>query len=263
MAAADKTADSCPVCRPHRGKSESIESIQHNNKRHFRLVCLTEALPNIKRNSHVHAIIQRRHYSMLFTPQNIKMLMIKLSELAKQMSKLGATPTKGHGNDLIVDFGERRRLSQSSDNDCEDTESAAAATTTADKHVTFSEDVDIRSFQYPSEEELSQRWHSTEDKFLFKLELARDVRGIRHYLSTTPIEALEKEILYWCLGLEALVSSQVTRHVKEQRELHVRSIEEVQYRLDEDQLAVYAMRRSLQSRERAQNIAAGNWDILS
>ena len=198
-----------------------------------------------------------------------------ISALAKQMmSKTGAK--SGECDDLIVGFGEKRRLSSNNDYEVMEMEmesapplpettaaAAATATRTADKHVTFSEDIHTRSFQYPSKEELSQRWHSKEDKFLFKQELARDVRIIRHILSTVPMEALEKEILYWCLGLEALVSSQVTRHVREQREWHARSVEEMQYRLDADQLAVYAMKRSLQSRERAQNIAAGNWQILS
>ena len=131
------------------------------------------------------------------------------------------------------------------------------------KQVRFSDDIRIRSFPYPSKEELFQRWDSKKDKVLFKQELARDVQCIRHLLSSTPMEALNKEVLYWCLGLEALVSVQVTRLVRDMKVGHSRSIVQMQHHLSDEQLASYARRRSLQSRERAQELAAGNWQILS
>ena len=132
------------------------------------------------------------------------------------------------------------------------------------KRVRFSEDIQATVLPYPaSKEEFSRRWHSKRDKFLFKQELARDVRNIRRLLSTTPMETLEKDVLYWCLGLEALVSAQVTRYLKRMKEEHSSSIVKLQYRLTDEQLAAFAMSHSLQSKERAQELAAGNWEILT
>ena len=182
------------------------------------------------------------------------------------------TQTKANdGNELIVDFVDRSRLLPlsatsysyaASDNKDRDMEVKHSPFTTTDKQVRFSEDNCFHSIRHQSKEELFQRWHSKEDKFLFKKELARDVQSIRHLLSSTPMEELEKEVLYWCLGLEVLVSIQVTRLVREMKVEHSRSIVQIQDYLSDEQLAAYAMRSSLQSRERAHNLAAGNWEIL-
>ena len=181
------------------------------------------------------------------------------------MSVAGATVTAiaGFGTDLIVDFVERRRSRTSTAIEAySEVEDKDTTTATMSKQVRFSEDVHIHSFPHLSKQEISRRWDSKRDKFLFKQELARDVWNIRHLLSTTPMEELEKEVLYRCLGLEALVSSQVTRYLKRMREEHSSSIVELQYRLSGEQLAAYSMSRSLQSRERAQNLALANWEIL-
>jgi len=77
------------------------------------------------------------------------------------------------------------------------------------------------------------------------------------------MEEVEKETLYWCIGLEAHVSSKVTRFLKDEKRGHTRSIVVMQDCLSDDQLAAYAITRSFQSRERAQKLAAGNWAILS
>jgi hypothetical protein len=160
------------------------------------------------------------------------------------------------GNKLIVEFSERRRSSSYAG-------SEKTSPTTMIKQVRFSEDISILSFQYPSKEEVSKRWHSKRDKAFFAQELVRDIRSIRYLLSITPMEMLEKETLYGCIGLEALVSGKVTNFVKEQKREHSRSVVGMQYRLSDDQLAEYAENRSLQSRERAQKLAAGYSAILS
>jgi hypothetical protein len=77
------------------------------------------------------------------------------------------------------------------------------------------------------------------------------------------MEELEKETLYWCIGLEAHVSSKVTRFLKDEKRGHTRSIVMMQDCLSDEQLAVYAMTRSFQSRDRAQKLAAGYCVILS
>ena len=156
------------------------------------------------------------------------------------MTKVGVN----HGNDLIVNFGHRR------------------SPTNADKQVSFSEDIIVHCFQYPSREEVSVRWNSKRDKYFFNQELARDVRSLRCLLSITPMEDIEKEALYGCVGLEALVSSKVARFLNEKKQYHARSIVEMQYCLSEEQLAAYAVSHSSQSRERAQKLAAGYSKIL-
>jgi hypothetical protein len=157
----------------------------------------------------------------------------------------------GNGNILIliVDFGNRRRPSA-----LEDTDS---------KQVSFSEDITIHRFQYPSSEEVYKRWHSKRDKSLFTQEMKRDIRSIQYLLSISPMEEVEKETLYWCIGLEAHVSSKVTRFLKDEKRGHTRSIVVMQDCLSDDQLAAYATTRSFQLRERAQKLAAGYWEILS
>jgi hypothetical protein len=152
-----------------------------------------------------------------------------------------------NGNDLIVDFVDRMHMDTATDS----------------KQVSFSEDITIHSFQYPSREEVSRRWDSKRDKSLYAQDMARDIRSIRFLLSITPMEELEKETLYGCIGLEAHVSSKVTRFLKETKQGHSRSIVAMQDCLSDEQLAAYAMTRSLQSRERAQTLAAGYWAILS
>jgi len=170
-------------------------------------------------------------------------------------SEVGAN----NGDDLIVDFSDQRRTSDTVGDD----EETATTTTTMNKQVSFSEDIRIQCFQYPSREEVSKRWHNERDKYLFTQEMRRDVCSIRYLLSTTPMESLEKEVLYGCVGLEALVSGKVTRFVKDKRRGHSRSIVEMQHHLGEEQLSAYAIRRSSESRERAQKLAAGYSEILS
>ena len=137
------------------------------------------------------------------------------------------------------------------------------ASKTMHRQVFFSDDITVRIFEYPSRDEISKRWHSKADKALFRQELARDVRCIRFLLSATPMEALEKEAPYKCIGLEALLSAKVTRVLRENKRGHVRSIAQVQDSLSEEQLAAYAESRSSLSRERAQKLAAGYLEILS
>eukprot|EP00985_Skeletonema_marinoi_P020026 scaffold11708_cov75-Skeletonema_marinoi.AAC.1 len=77
------------------------------------------------------------------------------------MSKLGAN----NGNELIVGFSDQRRASDTVGDDEE------TAATTMNKQVSFSEDVRIQCFQYPSREEVSKRWHNERDKYLFTQEM--------------------------------------------------------------------------------------------
>eukprot|EP00985_Skeletonema_marinoi_P003672 scaffold1601_cov140-Skeletonema_marinoi.AAC.9 len=159
------------------------------------------------------------------------------------------------GDDLIVDFGNRRRPSQ-------DTGNANAATMKIEKQVRFSEDVAVHCFQYPSREEVARRWNSEQDKDVLTRDMIRDVRSIRHVLATTPMEELEKETLYGCVGLEGLISSRVINFLKKRKREHSRSIVDMQAYLGGERLAAYAANRSFESRERAQKLAAGYSEIL-
>ena len=160
-----------------------------------------------------------------------------------------------NGSDLIVDFSRRRPAA--------DGEATATATTAHESQVRFSEHVTVHCFQYPSRNEVSKRWHSKTDKEIFKQEMSRDVRSIRYLLSTTPMEAVEKEVLYECVGLEAHLSSQIARFLKEKRRRHTRLIVQMQDYLSEEHLSEYAESHSSDSKERAQKLAAGYSEILS
>ena len=164
--------------------------------------------------------------------------------------------TAATGDDLIVGFGNRSRPSQ-------DTGNENVATIKTSKQVRFSEDVAVHCFQYPSREEVARRWNSEQDKDVLTQEMIRDVRSIRHVLATTPMEELEKETLYGCVGLEALVSSRVMNFLKKRKREHSRSVVDMQAYLGGERLAAYAANRSFESRERAQKLAAGYSEILS
>jgi hypothetical protein len=172
------------------------------------------------------------------------------------MSAAAAAAAFGNGNDLIVDFVDRR---SSYDADKQTSESKMKVK----KQVSFSRYVTSYCFQYPDKEEVSKRWHSKKDKTRFMQAMDHDIQILRCRLTTTPVEELEKEILYDCIGLEAHVSSKVMRFLKTSRRENVRSVVKMQHCLNDKQLAEYSMSRSLSSRERAQNIAHGYSVILS
>jgi len=183
------------------------------------------------------------------------------------MSEVGTD--NGNEKDLIVDFGHRNRR-RTSESESDTGTGAADGEVTAmktmvmamERQVSFSEDVIVHYFLYPSRDEVSKRWNSKRDKYFFEQEMARDVRSIRCLLSITPMEDLEKEALYDCVGLEALMSSKVARFLKEKKQCYARSIVEMQDCLSEEELAAYAASHSSQSRERAQKLAAGYSEIL-
>ncbi len=166
------------------------------------------------------------------------------------------------GSDLLVDFVRRRSRQGNTDTrDCDEVTRTRA--TKKERRVRFSDKVAVHSFLCPSRNEVSKRWHSEQDKDGFKEQMAREVAFIQCLQSFTPMEDLEKEALYWFVGLEAYTSDQVARFVKELRQRHSRSIVEMQDCLSERLLAAYAESHSSESRERAQMIAAGYWEILS
>ena len=66
------------------------------------------------------------------------------------------------GSDLIVDFGDRRRLSET------DGEVPAAT-----RQVSFIKDIVVHYFQYPSTDEVTKRWNSKKDKAKPMVSLAR------------------------------------------------------------------------------------------
>ena len=158
------------------------------------------------------------------------------------------------GEELIVGFGNRRRSSEA--------EIIDVAPMKKEKMIRFSDEVAVVCFPYPSMEEVSKRWHSKTDKTAREFEMTRDVQSIRRVLSATPLDELEEEILYACIGLEALVTKRVMKFVKEKRRWHSRAIVEMQAYLMGDELAEYAENSSLESRERAQKLAAGYSKML-
>ena len=176
----------------------------------------------------------------------------------------GAANNNNIGSDLLVDFGRRRSRGRpgTCDGDDDGDEVARIRAIKKDRQVSFSAEVAVHCSRYPKNE-VSKRWYSTQDKEVFKEQTARDVAFIQYLQSFTSMEALEKEALYWFVGLEAHISEQVTRFVKELRQRHSRSIVEMQDYLSERLLSAYAESHSSESRERAQMIAAGYWEILS
>ena len=157
------------------------------------------------------------------------------------------------GSDLIVEFNEQRQPS----------ETCGKVPATMKRQVLFFEDVVVHCFQYPSRDEVSKRWYSKNDKSIFRKELKDDIQSIRLLLSFTPLEAVEKEVLYECIGLEPHLTKQVSRLLKEKRRRHIHSIVEMQDYLSEENLSAYAIRHSSEMRERAQKLASGYLKISS
>ena len=157
-----------------------------------------------------------------------------------------------NGNDLIVDFVHRRPSNDT-----------VKQTSKMKKQVCFSPYVTRYCFQYPDKEEVSKRWLSKKDKTLVMQAMEHDVQILRYRLTKTPIEELEKEVLYDCIGLEALVSIEVMRFLKERKREHVRSVVKMQHCLNDKRFAEYSTSRSLSSKEGAQKIAHGYSVILS
>ncbi len=157
-------------------------------------------------------------------------------------------------NDLIVDFVPRRRPTMTS---C----STAETNSQEGKQVCFSE-TKTTLVKYPSRKERSRRWDSKKERDVFEYEMMCDVQEVQRLLSTTPLEAVEKEDLYKCIGLENLLSTRLVYYIKDKKREHVRSIVKKQHMLSDEQLSACAMQSSSQSRERAQQLAAGYWVIL-
>ena len=170
------------------------------------------------------------------------------------------------GNELIVDFVDRKTwrrrqlLSSSSDDDASYQDEKKEEIQT--KHVRFSPDITVCCFPYPDRQEASRRWHSKEDKTLFTIAMEHDVLRLRYLLSSKPMTEIENETLYDCIGLEALLSGKVLKFVKKKKREHSRSVVMMQYCMNQEQLADYSMSRSLQSLERARQLADGYSVVL-
>jgi hypothetical protein len=160
-------------------------------------------------------------------------------------------------SDLIVDFVHNRLPTMTM------TSPTKTQTTKKKKQVCFAETKTTHTLKYRTSQQNAKTWYSEKDKVLFKSVLHRDVRSFQHLLATTPMEELSQEALYECIGLEGLLSIELMYYVKSKRRDHVRSIIKRQEMLSDEQLALSSVRSSFASRERAQQLAAGYFAILS
>jgi hypothetical protein len=162
-------------------------------------------------------------------------------------------------SDLIVDFVPRRRPTTTS---CSTDEKNANRNRDGGEQVCFAQTNTTTIIKYPSREERSRRWDSKKERYMFEYEMIRDVKDVQHLLSTTPMDAVEKEDLYKFIGLENLLSRRLAHYLRDKKREHVRSIVKIQHMLSDEQLAACAMQGSSESRVRAQKLAAGYWVIL-
>lgn len=132
------------------------------------------------------------------------------------------------------------------------------------RSVRFAETSHMTIVPYPSPSEARRRWYSEAERDALKLSTLRDLRRIARKLATTPLESIGTEELFLCIGVEAMLSPDLHRLIRERKRQHVRSCLLFQARQEMNGAAVdpEALRRHSETssewtRTRAQTLAAG------
>lgn len=137
------------------------------------------------------------------------------------------------------------------------------------RSVRFSETSSMRCFDCPSKKEVRRRWYSREERDSLKREFLQDLRYMARRLATTPIERVGSEDLVMCVGMESMLSHDISRGVRERKRYHRRLILSAQARqdsmdiVDEEELRYLSEESSKWTRERSQALAEGYWMTLN
>ena len=217
------------------------------------------------------------------------------------MNYSGATPSNGCTNEgqadddrsgLIVDFPSRCRLHSTSSSPItspinkDDTLKSNTADTTCTvspsksnepmkkkepkKDVRFSETSRMTLIEYPPAAEISRRWYLPHERDNLKRILLQDIFEMSCKLASTPMENISQDDLLMCIGMETLLSPDLSRAVKERKRRHSRTILIAQAQqwsrgvavANIEELAALSEASSEWTRSRKQKLAAGYWDIL-
>ena len=181
-----------------------------------------------------------------------------------------ATTSRDVGG-LVVDFP--RQCSHSSlscDNIRDkDTKSALMPKSKPKRSVRFSEMSQMILVEYPSHGELRRRWYSKQEQDCLKLKLREDIHLMARKLATTAMGNIGQEDLIECIGLEGVLKPEIAVVVNQRKRDHVRFILAAQdvrqysrNTIDEDELSRLSERISQWTRKRAQDLAAGYWDLF-
>ena len=127
--------------------------------------------------------------------------------------------------------------------------------------VTFSEYSQLSLIPKADECTQDSTWHTREQQQSFTESTMAQTRRLRNLLADTPPESITQQDLYECVGLENLLSSEISRKVVLRKRAHVDLILSVQrshhgacYKAEK--IAFASMHSSRWSRERAANLAA-------
>ena len=106
-------------------------------------------------------------------------------------------------------------------------------------------------------------WYSPNERDELKRELLHDVQLVSLHLARTPMERVHHTDLVMCIGMEALLSPELSRLVKLRKKRHVKLILRAQARgMDAEELRQLSEGSSRWTRDRSGALAAGYWDIL-
>lgn len=172
---------------------------------------------------------------------------------------------------LVVDFP--RQCSHSSAScdirDKDTTKAALMPKSKPERSVHFSDMSQLVLVEYPTQGELRRRWYSKQEQDCLKLKLREDIHLMARKLATTAMGNIGQEDLIECIGLEGVMKPEIAVVVNQRKRDHVRSILAAQdvrqysrNSIDEDELSRLSERISQWTRKRAQELAAGYWDLF-
>ena len=137
------------------------------------------------------------------------------------------------------------------------------------KSVHFASEIEGRYMRYPSLKEIESKWYSHEDYANFKQQMTRDIVLFSRAMAAdidnhTDKQVIQERLLIGCVGLDHLISRNVTQRYSElraSRKEHVRIVldeQKLQRRRGVsclEDLASVSMGSSLNSRERSHRVA--------
>ncbi len=106
-------------------------------------------------------------------------------------------------------------------------------------------------------------WYSPDERDELKRELLRDVHLVSLHLARTPMEHVHHSDLVMCIGMETLLSPELSRLVKLRKRRHVKLVLLAQARqasrgvVDTEELCLLSENSSQWTRDRSRALASG------
>lgn len=170
-----------------------------------------------------------------------------------------SSSSSSSGDKLIVDFPDR------------DVQARASAATSTNKapasapkrSVRFSQMSSLAFIEKPSKDIIDVKWYSKADRAHFKQTLKLDVMRMQRILATVPKEFITEDVLITCVGMEHLMSQELTFRTLQRRSEHRGAVmgeqdrQEFLYLQDDEAIRESSEKFTQWSRERAHRLAVG------